>query len=236
MKKISRRCKNKVISNYLLTLLRLYEALDEKAKTPYFQKLIAQLSSDSEALLIALKLSRSTGSLTDADKKRDRCVSAVKTLLQAALLSPKAEEEAAAAKLKEILDKYKGVTAESYREATSDIESLLLQLKSEENAALVASVSNLDSYVKALSEAHENFKVLSDSSTSASQMKGESASKIKERVISLINDKVVPFMCVSADESPELYGDFDRMMDAEADKINSVKPKQQEKTEAKAEK
>ncbi len=225
MKKISKRCKNKLVSNYLLTLLRLYEALPAEAKISYFQNLINQLSADSEAMLKAQNLTHSSGNLSEIDKKRDKAVSAVKTLVQAALLSPVEEEVAAATQLKAVLDKFKGITTESYKEATSDIESLLMEIKSDVNKPLIANVTNLEAYVKALESAHEEFKLLSDSSTTAAKSKAESATSIKERVINLLNDKVCPFVTVSADQNPALYGEFDKLMSAEADKIMTAAPK-----------
>ena len=91
-------------------IIRLYKADSSIAGDDYLKSTMAE---------------KIASTLDEADVKRDEIIRSLGTLLNGYAVIPIAEKKAAAEKLLAVFDKYKGITAESYANESSFIESML---------------------------------------------------------------------------------------------------------------
>lgn len=119
-------------------------------------------------------------------------------------------------------NKYRGITAETYANESSLIESMLEDFSS---AALFASVQVLEgvsSLIDNLRAAQTEFNKANDKFTAANAQRGESATAIKKTLLSAINDRFVPYITAMSISHAAVYGDFAAKTDAEIEKINAA--------------
>ena len=221
MKKIRSAIRVTALDTISDILVRLYKADSGIAGDEYLKASMAQIESLSERITIAIKSDKIASTLDEADVKRDEIIRSLGTLLNGYAVIPIAEKKAAAEKLLDVFNKYKGITGESYANESSFIESMLKDYASSELADSIKALDGVGSYITDLRAAQDSFNKANDEFTAYNVNKGENASSLKKPLLSEINDKVVPYLTAMNLANNAVYGDFVSKAEAEITKINS---------------
>ena len=221
MKKIRTTVRVTELDTISDVLLRLYKADSSIASDDYLKSTMAEIESLSERITIAIKADKIASTLDEADVKRDEIIRSLGTLLNGYAVIPIAEKKAAAEKLLAVFDKYKGITAESYANESSFIESMLKDYAASELADSIKALDGVGSYITDLRAAQDEFNKANDEFTAANVNKGESATALKKPLLSAINDKLVAYLTAMNLVNTAVYGDFVSKAEAEIEKMNN---------------
>ena len=202
-------------------IIRLYKADSGIAGDDYLKSTMAEIESLSERITIAIKADKIASTLDEADVKRDEIIRSLGTLLNGYAVIPIAEKKAAAEKLLAVFDKYKGITAESYANESSFIESMLKDYAASELADSIKALDGVGSYISDLRTAQDEFNKANDEFTASNVNKNESASALKKPLLSAINDKLVAYLTAMNLVNAAVYGDFVSKAEAEIEKMNN---------------
>lgn len=202
-------------------IIRLYKADSGIAGDDYLKSTMAEIESLSERITIAIKADKIASTLDEADVKRDEIIRSLGTLLNGYAVIPIAEKKAAAEKLLAVFDKYKGITAESYANESSFIESMLKDYAASELADSIKALDGVGSYISDLRTAQDEFNKANDEFTASNVNKNESASALKKPLLSAINDKLVAYLTAMNLVNAAVYGDFVSKAESEIEKINA---------------
>lgn len=202
-------------------IIRLYKADSGIAGDDYLKSTMAEIESLSERITIAIKADKIASTLDEADVKRDEIIRSLGTLLNGYSVIPIAEKKAAAEKLLAVFDKYKGITAESYANESSFIESMLKDYAASELADSIKALDGVGSYISDLRTAQDEFNKANDEFTASNVNKNESASALKKPLLSAINDKLVAYLTAMNLVNAAVYGDFVSKAEAEIEKMNN---------------
>ncbi len=221
MKKIRTTVRVTELDTISDVLLRLYKADSSIASDDYLKSTMAEIGSLSERITIAIKADKIASTLDEADVKRDEIIRSLGTLLNGYAVIPIAEKKAAAEKLLAVFDKYKGITAESYANESSFIESMLKDYAASELADSIKALDGVGSYISDLRTAQDEFNKANDEFTASNVNKNESASALKKPLLSAINDKLVAYLTAMNLVNAAVYGDFVSKAEAEIEKMNN---------------
>lgn len=202
-------------------IIRLYKADSGIAGDDYLKSTMAEIESLSERITIAIKADKIASTLDEADVKRDEIIRSLGTLLNGYAVIPIAEKKAAAEKLLAVFNKYKGITAESYANESSFIESMLKDYAASELADSIKALDGVGSYISDLRAAQDEFNKANDEFTASNVNKNESASALKKPLLSAINDKLVAYLTAMNLVNAAVYGDFVSKAESEIEKINA---------------
>ena len=202
-------------------IIRLYKDDSGIAGDDYLKSTMAEIESLSERITIAIKADKIASTLDEADVKRDEIIRSLGTLLNGYAVIPIAEKKAAAEKLLAVFDKYKGITAESYANESSFIESMLKDYAASELADSIKALDGVGSYISDLRTAQDEFNKANDEFTASNVNKNESASALKKPLLSAINDKLVAYLTAMNLVNAAVYGDFVSKAEAEIEKMNN---------------
>lgn len=202
-------------------IIRLYKADSGIAGDDYLKSTMAEIESLSERITIAIKADKIASTLDEADVKRDEIIRSLGTLLNGYSVIPIAEKKAAAEKLLAVFDKYKGITAESYANESSFIESMLKDYAASELADSIKALDGVGSYISDLRAAQDEFNKANDEFTASNVNKNESASALKKPLLSAINDKLVAYLTAMNLVNAAVYGDFVSKAESEIEKMNN---------------
>ncbi len=202
-------------------IIRLYKADSGIAGDDYLKSTMAEIESLSERITIAIKADKIASTLDEADVKRDEIIRSLGTLLNGYSVIPIAEKKAAAEKLLAVFDKYKGITAESYANESSFIESMLKDYEASELADSIKALDGVGSYISDLRAAQDEFNKANDEFTASNVNKNESASALKKPLLSAINDKLVAYLTAMNLVNAAVYGDFVSKAESEIEKMNN---------------
>ncbi len=202
-------------------IIRLYKADSGIAGDDYLKSTMAEIESLSERITIAIKADKIASTLDEADVKRDEIIRSLGTLLNGYSVIPIAEKKAAAEKLLAVFDKYKGITAESYANESSFIESMLKDYAASELADSIKALDGVGSYISDLRTAQDEFNKANDEFTASNVSKNESASALKKPLLSAINDKLVAYLTAMNLVNAAVYGDFVSKAESEIEKMNN---------------
>lgn len=222
MKKISSNMKLTELDSLSDTLVRLYKAQEALSKDAMLSAIMADIESASDRLTAAIKRDAVSSGLEDADSRRDEAIRLLGTLVEGYTAIPFAEQKAAAETLKTLFDKYgKKIAGESYAAESSLIESMLADFaaKDTEQKALPGVLE----LVQNLRAAEDAFKSASDEFASAKNGKGESATAVKKVLVSLLNDRLVPYLAAAS--CMESHKPFVSLAEAEIKKANDTAAK-----------
>lgn len=221
MKKIRTTVRVTELDTLSDVLLRLYKADSGIASDDYLKSTMAEIGSLSERITIAIKADKIASTLDEADVKRDEIIRSLGTLLNGYAVIPIAEKKAAAEKLLAVFDKYKGITAESYANESSFIESMLKDYAASELADSIKALDGVGSYISDLRTAQDEFNKANDEFTASNVNKNESASALKKPLLAAINDKLVAYLTAMNLVNAAVYGDFVSKAESEIEKMNA---------------
>ena len=206
------------------SIIRIFGA-DTKAQEDTFLKgQIAELTTLSDAITEAILKDKAVSNLDEADSKRDEAIKNLGALLSGYAVFPLEEKKAAALSLKAVYDKYakSGILSASYISESSMIESLLKDLASAEAMAGIEKLDGIGDMVAAIRAAQDDFTAANDAFVKAEGSKGASASSYKKPILSVINDKIVPYLNTMAIVGNTAVADFAKGVETEITRVNET--------------
>lgn len=231
MHKLRSIIRNTEVDGLSDTLIRLFKA-DLKAQGDAFLKAtMAQMETLSAQITTAILQNRTLSTLEAADGVRDDAIRTLGTLLAAYAVFPIAEKKELAAPLKAVYDKYAkaGITGASYASESSLVESLLEDLAAENLAGNIKGLEGIGEAVASVRAAQDEFTKANDDYVKANASKGASASSYNKPIVSLINDKLVPYLDAMVIASNENCLEFAKGVDAEICRANDTIAKRTKK-------
>lgn len=233
MKKIISTVRVTEADNLSNAIVRLFKAeVDANSDVvcdAYLKDTFAEVEALSASLTTAIKADKASSNLDVMDSKRDEIIRKLNAALTGYVNLPIPAIQAAAALLLEITVKYKGITTESYARESSLIKSLLEDLSAADAKTAIASLQGIGELVSALTAAQNEFDLANDAFNTATALKTRSASSLKKPLLTLINDRIVPYLTAMKLAKPEIYGDFVSKVENEINRANQAVVKRRNK-------
>lgn len=225
MKKINSNMRVAELDTLSDVLVRLYKdscaAENAFSKDANLSLIIAEAEKLSADITTAIKSERVSSTLDEADIARDEIIRNLGDALTGYAAIPVAAKKSAAQNLLSVFSKYgKQITQKNFAEESSLIESLLEDFGAESLKADVAALDGVGELVSELRTAQDSFNKANDDFTNASVSRGESATSVKKSLISVLNDKLVPYLSAVAPLAD--YKDFASKCEAEITKANAT--------------
>ena len=190
------------------SIVRIYKA-DSAVQTDAFLKgAFSELEALSAQITTAILQDKTVSRLDEADSARDEALRSLGAVIAGYASFPIAEKKAAGTFLKAIYDKYikAGIIKASYNAESSMIESLLEKLDGIE--ALLANIRS----------AQDSFAAANDEYVKSASSKGASATSLKKPLLSVINDKIVPYLNLM--QANETLAEFSKSIEKEISRVN----------------
>ncbi|MDE7291125.1 MAG: hypothetical protein K2N58_03665 [Treponemataceae bacterium] len=232
MNKLRTAIRNAEVDGLSDTLIRLFKA-DLKAQGDAFLKMtMERMETLSAQITTAILQNKTLSTLEAADSVRDEAVRTLGTLLAAYAVFPIASKKELAAPLKAIYDKYAkaGITSANYTSESSLIESLLGDLAEESLTDNIKGLEGIGEAVAAIRSAQDEFTKANDEYVKANTNKGASASSFNKPIVSLINEKLVPYLDAMVIAGNENCLEFAKGVDAEINRANDTIAKRTKKS------
>ena len=192
---------------------------------PYLAGVMSDLKFESGSLTMAVKRMKAESQLEEADAKRDAGVRAINYLIRGYAYHPDKNVNEAAIKAGEIFDHYgMEIIKESYAVESSLIDSMLEDFAKPEMQTVIDTLTGLRQLIDELNTSQEEFEAASLTYEQEKSVEGnlESATKIKKKVVSIINDKIVVYLNGMCLANLEKYGEFARIAAQLIDDNNSA--------------
>ena len=177
---------------------------------------------ESHALISSMNRTKSASSLVEKDSARDAALSSLCDMAKAYTLLGTAAQKETAVKVCALLDKYKGIAYLNNATESAKIASLLEDLDEEGNKAAVEALPNLADAVSCLRTAEEAFLASVKAQEDEKLGLGDNASAVKKRLLSLLNDKLIPYLNIASELFADNYGAFAEQVALAVNKSNSV--------------
>lgn len=205
-------------------IVRIYKADVAAQEDAFLKGAMAELEALSADITAALLQDKAVSNLDEADGARDEAIKNLGTLLTGYTAFPAEEKRQAAIALKSVYDKYAkaGITSASYVSESSMTESLLSDLAAEEAKKNIALLDGIETLVGRIRTAQDAFAQASDGYTKAKGARSASASSLKKPLMSIINEKLVPYLNTMALVKNEALAGFSRDIETEIDRVNSA--------------
>lgn len=166
------------------------------------------------------------------DSKRDEIIRQLNAALMGYANLPLPAFQTAATPLLAIMTKHKGITTESYARESLLIKSLLEDLSAADAKNAIASLQGIGVLVSALAVAQDEFDQANDAFTLATALKTESATSLKKPLLTIINDRIVPYLTAMKLAKTSIFGDFVSKAETEINRANQAVAKRRNKGEA----
>lgn len=232
MNKLRTAIRNTEVDGLSDTLIRLFKA-DLKAQGDAFLKAtMEQMETLSAQITTAILQNKTLSTLEAVDNVRDEAVRTLGTLLAAYAVFPIASKKELAVPLKAIYDKYAktGITGANYTSESSLIESLLGDFAAKDLADNIKGLEGISEAVASIRSAQDEFTKANDEYLKANTNKGASASSYNKPIVSLINDKLVPYLDAMVIAGNENSLEFAKGVDAEINRANDTIVKRTKKS------
>ncbi len=224
MNKIKQQLRVSELDTLSSTIVRLYrDAVSSGEGALSGDGNLASMMADVERLALeisaAIRSDRAESTLDEADIARDGIIRDLADALTGYAAIPVEKKKAAAGRLLSTFRKYgRGITGKSYAEESSLVESMLGDFSSEASKADISLLEGVGELLASLRSAQDAFHRASDAFTTAKAGKGENATGIRKRLLSLLNGRLVTYLsCLS---SLSGYADFVSRCGAEIDRAN----------------
>lgn len=206
-------------------LVRLYKdssaAENAVSKDANLSLIMAEVEKLSADITTAIKSDRVSSTLDEADIARDEIIRNLGDALTGYAAIPVAAKKAAAQNLLAVFSKYgKQITQKNFAEESSLIESMLEDFSADSLKTDVAALDGVGDLLDSLRSAQDSFNKANDDFTNVSVNRGESATSVKKSLISVLNDKLVPYLSAVAPLAD--YKDFASKCEAEITKVNAT--------------
>lgn len=206
------------------TILRFYKT-DENAKDDTFLAIqMGKLEDLSVRITKAVLRGKIISTLSEKDEARISTVAAIGKVLNGYKSMLDDETKRAASYLDAIYSRYKesGLVRKNYKAKSSLIESLIGDFSEEEALSCIGKLKGVASLVSSLREAQDAFTAASDRYVRAVNLKGESASSLKEPMLSLINGTLVPYLTTMAGAGNTALSGLSKDIESEIKRVNTM--------------
>lgn len=209
----------------LATLGTLHGAkYDEASKAVKADALLAMIASheksETAALTTSINRTKTTSNLSALDERRDALLEELSDVVSGLRHSRKESKKAAANEVSAILAKYRGISRLSIANESGQMKSLLEDLD-----GVKTKIAELDDAAAIITDlrAAENAVIAELNKIDADKIaSGASASEIKKRLVSIINDELVPYLNVAKLLKGDVYGDFADSVAASITRANAT--------------
>lgn len=196
MQKLRGRIRNAEADGLSDTIVRLFKADAAAQQDAFLTATMARLETLSQQITTATMQDKAVSTLKAADSARDEAIRTLGTILAAYAVFPIAEKQARAVPLKAVFDKYAkaGITAANYTSESSLTESLLEDFAAAGLADNIAALEGVAESIAQIRERQDAFTAARDAYATAAANKGATASSFNKPIVSLINDKLIPYL------------------------------------------
>lgn len=207
-------------------LCNAFDAQPALAKDPILSPIMADIKKTYEKLTAAILQTKLVSQVDEADSARDTAIRSLAAFIDAMCVLHDEECRAAAAVLKDTFSKYgRGMALENNRTESSLIMSFLADTadNSVQDAldALGAYGKETRLFLSDLKTAQDAFEKADAQYTASRVNKTESATELKKSLLSLINDRLVPFL--TSVYALEPYAAFAHTVEAEIANIYTLR-------------
>lgn len=233
MNKLKTAIRNAEVDGLSDSIIRIFKA-DTKAREDAFLKsALEELETLSAQITTAILQDKTLSTLDSADSVRDEAVKTLGTILAAYAVFPIAGKKELSAPLKAIYDKYAkaGMTVANYTSESSMIESMLQDFSAGSLSENIKGLEGVAEAIASIRSAQDDFVRANDEYVKASTNKGASASSYNKPIVSLVNDKLVPYLNAMVISGNANCIDFARSVEAEINRANEAISKRGKKTD-----
>ena len=224
MNKLKTAIRNAEVDGLSDSIIRNFKA-DEKAQSDSFLKsALEELEKLSALITTAILQDKTLSTLDSADSARDEAIKTLGTVLAAYAVFPIISKKELSAPLKAIYDKYAkaGITTANYTSESSMIESLLQDFSADSLAENIKGLEGVAEAIDSIRSAQNDFTRANDEYVKASSNKGASASSYNKPIVSLVNDKLVPYLNAMVIAGNANCIDFAKNVEAEINRANEA--------------
>ncbi len=232
MKKVNAVLRVTEADSLSVSLVGLFEEHAGLSDDSFLASLFVEIKACSANLTTAIKRTKVSSSLDEADSVRDEAVRSLGNALSGYASLPIASKKDAAEKLLEVYKKYgKNIVSANYASESSLIESLLEDLGSEDLRACIEALDGVPEIIQNLRDAESAFKTANADYVRASAISSEqeSAYAIKKSLLVLINDKLLPYLSTMFMVNAEKYASFIKQVEIEISRTNETTSKHAKK-------
>ncbi len=231
MKNLRSQIRNTEIDGFTDTIIRFFKE-DEKAQTDAFLKAtVAELETLSAQITTAILQDKTLSTLDEADGTRDEAVKTLGKMLSAYAVFPIESKKELAAPLNVIYEKYAkaGITSANYTSESSMIESMLEDFAAASVSANIKGLEGVTEAIAAIRTAQDDFAKANDEYVKASANKGAAASSYHKPIVSLVNEKLVPYLNAMVIAGNANCTEFAKNVEAEIKRTNEIISKRAKK-------
>lgn len=212
------------IDGFSDTLVRVFKGDTAAQKDAFLKATMAELENLSAKITTAILQDKSLSTLDKADGERDEALRSLGAVLTGYASLPIAAKKEAAIPLKAVYDKYAkaGIARANYTSESSMIESLLEDFSAPALAANIAALDGVSEAIAAVRAAQDAFTKANDDYVAAKSDKSAPASSFKKPILSLVNEKIVPYLDAMTIAQNSECAAFARATEEEIKRINSV--------------
>ena len=224
MNKLKTAIRNAEVDGLSDSIIRNFKA-DEKAQSDSFLKsALKELETLSAQITTAILQDKTLSTLDSTDGVRDEAVKTLGTVLAAYAVFPIASKKELSAPLKAIYDKYSkaGITTANYTSESSMIESMLQDFAADSLAENIKGLEGVAEAIDSIRTAQDDFTKANDEYVKASSNKAASASSFNKPIVSLVNDKLVPYLNAMVIAGNANCLDFAKSVEAEINRVNEA--------------
>lgn len=232
MYKLKTVIRNTELDGFTDTIIRLFKD-DAKAQADAFlSSTIGELQNLSAQITTAILQDKTLSTLDAADSTRDEAIKTLGAVLGGYAVFPIASKKELAEPLKAIYDKYSkaGITTASYTSESSMIESMLEDFSAASVADNIKGLEGVAEAIASIRTAQDDFTKANDDFLKANANKNASATSLNKPIVSLINEKLVPYLNAMVIAGNENCLEFAKNMETEIKRTNEIIAKRGKKT------
>ena len=224
MRKVSYNLRVTEIATVTGNLIRQYQWDPNVQTDAFIKKIIDELDELSGRLTESIQRDTTKLGLDEADGVRDDVIRDLGTLLEGYTAIPFDDQKEAAYALKAVYDKYgKRMASEPFAVESALIESMLVDFGTPITLAAVSTLPGVAELSARLRSAQDAFNTASDRQTEANAGdKLPCATEIKKSLLSLLNERLIPYLNTMMMVNPDGLGTFARQVEVEIDRANDT--------------
>ncbi len=223
MKKVSSKLRVTEIATIANNLIRQYQWDPNINSDAFLKKTVDEIDELSGRLTESIQRGTTKLGLDEADAVRDEAIRDLGTLIDGYTAIPFADQKEAAYAIKSIFDKYgKRIAIEPFAVESSLIESMLVDFSTPITIAAIQSLPGVAELIVKLRKAQDDFNAASDKQTANAADKPASATELKKEMLTLLNDKLIPYLNTMMMANPDVFGTFAKQAEVEIDRANAT--------------
>lgn len=224
MNKLKSIIRNTELDGFTDTIVQLFKD-DAKAQTDTFLKAtLAELEALSAQITTVILQDKVLSTLDAADSRRDEAIKTLGAVLGGYAVFPIASKKELAEPLKAIYDKYSkaGIITASYTSESSMIESMLEDFAADSVAENIKGLEGVAEAIALIRTAQDDFSKANVEYLKASTNKGASATSLNKPIVSLVNEKLVPYLNAMVIASNANCTEFAGKVETEIKRTNEI--------------